>query len=77
MVPHGEWQNWLKDNFNLSQRTASNFMNIAERYSNWQTSAVLNPSQMVELLALPADETEQFIEAKAAEGNPVENMTIK
>ena len=29
------------------------------------------------MLALPEAETEQFIEAKAAEGNPVENMTIK
>ena len=32
---------------------------------------------MVELLALPTEETEKFIAAKAAENNPVEEMTIK
>ena len=32
---------------------------------------------MVELLALPTEETEKFIAAKAAENNPVEDMTIK
>ena len=77
MVPHGEWQNWLEKNFSLKKSTANNFMRCAERFGNFQTSGNLNSSQMVELLALPADETEQFIEAKAAEGNPVENMTIK
>lgn len=76
-VPHGEWQNWLQDNFNLSYRMAAKFMQCAERFSNVPTSATLKSSQMVELLALPEAETEQFIEAKAAEGNPVEDMTIK
>ncbi len=37
----------------------------------------MKSSQMFELLALPADETEQFIEAHAAAGTPVEDMTIK
>ena len=32
---------------------------------------------MVELLRLPAEETEKFIAEKAAEGKPVENMTVK
>lgn len=76
-VPHGEWQNWLKDNFNLKVRSAQTFMAIAERFSNTQTSAYLNPSQMVEMLSLPAEETEKFIEEKAAAGTPVEDMTVK
>ena len=76
-LQHGEWLLWLKDNFNLSQQTASNFMRCAERFGNYQTSGNLKPSQMVEMLALPADETEQFIEEKAAAGTPVEDMTVK
>lgn len=37
-----------------------------------------NQSQMIALLSLPdAKETEKFIEQKALEGNPVENMTVK
>ena len=77
MVPHGEWQDWLKDNFGLSQESARKFMKIADRFGKSNTSWNLNQSQMFELLALPADETKVFIEAKATAGTPVENMTIK
>ena len=71
LVPHGEWGNWLESNFSLKKSTANNFMRCAERFGNFQTSGNLNSSQMVELLSLPAEETEQFIEAKAAEGKLV------
>ena len=77
LVPHGEWQNWLQDNFQLSYRTAAKFMQCTERFSNVPTSAGLQSSQMFELLALPADEATAFIEAKAAAGTPVEDMTVK
>ena len=77
MLPHGEWQNWLKDNFNLSQMSANRFMRVAERFGKINNVVNFQPSQMFEMLALPADETEQFIEAKAAAGTPVEDMTIK
>ncbi len=77
LLAHGEWQNWLKDNFNLSKSTANNFMRCAERFSNFQTSGNLNPSQMVEMLSLPAEETEKFIVEKSAEGMPVESMSVK
>lgn len=76
-LPHGEWQNWLEDNFNLSQRTARQLMQMAERFSKWQMSAVFSQSQMAEMLALPEAETEKFIEKKAAEGTPVEKMKIR
>ena len=76
-VGHGNWTNWLKENFKLKKSTAANFMAIAERFSNFQTSGNFSQSQLVEMLALPAGEEEKFIEQKAAEGNPVENMTIK
>ena len=67
-VGHGDWQNWLEENFNLSDRTAQQYIQIAKRFSNTQTSAVFSQSQMV---------TEKFIAEKAAEGTPVENMTVK
>ena len=83
LVQHGEWQNWLEDNFNLSLRTARQFMQIAERFGEksdsqeWQTSAVLNQSQMVEMLSLPEGEEEKFIEEQAAEGRIVAEMSVK
>ena len=77
MLPHGEFKNWLEENFKLSQRTANNFMAVAERFGNSPTSANLNQSQMVEMLALPEGEEEKFISEKADEGTPVEDMTVK
>lgn len=78
LVQHGQWLNWLENNFQLKQRAAQTFMACAERFSNTQTSAYLNQSQMITLLALPnAEETEKFIEQKVAEGTPVENMSVK
>ena len=77
-VKHGHWQQWLEKNFQLSQETARKFMRCAERFSKSTTSWILDQSHMFELLSLPdAEETEKFIEQKAAEGTPVEDMTIK
>ena len=82
LVPHGEWQNWLKKNFNLSYPTATKFMNIADRFSNVATLQHLDlltfkPSQLIALLALPKGEEINFIETKAAEGMPVAEMSVK
>ena len=83
LVQYGDWQAWLEDNFNLSLRTARQFMQIAERFGEKsdsqerQTSAVLNQSQMVEMLSLPEGEEEKFIEELAAVGRVVAEMSVK
>ena len=77
-VGHGNFGKWLEDNFNLKYRSAKNFMDIAERFgSNLQMSADFNQSQLIEMLALPEGEEDKFIAEKAAEGTPVEDMTVK
>ena len=76
-VPHGDWQNWLDNNFGMSIYTAARFIKIANRFSNLPTSAKFNSSQMFEMLALPVGKTEKFIADKAAEGKAVEDMTVK
>ena len=60
IVAHGDWQNWLENNFNLSQSTAQRFMNCAERFGNSATLRNLNYSQMIQLLSLPAEEVKQL-----------------
>lgn len=68
LVNHGHWQNWLEKNFQLSQASATRFMNCAERFGNLATLQSLKSSQMIALLSLPsAEETEKFIAEKAAE----------
>lgn len=74
-VKHGQWENWLKERVNFSQRTANNFMKVYNEYGHSlesQTISSLNYSQAVELLAIPADEREKF----AKEIN-AKDMTIK
>ena len=78
LVQHGHWQNWLNDNFQLSQQTATNFMNVAERFGKIQIDLDFKPTQMIALLSLPdAAETEKFLAEKAAEDKNVADMTIK
>lgn len=76
-VAHGEWYNWLEENFNLKKSMANNFMNCAARFGNLQSIGDLKPTQMIAMLALPAGAEENFIAEKAAEGTPVEDMTVK
>ena len=76
-VGHGQWLNWLDGNFGMTVRTADRFMKCAERFSNWTSMSNFNSTQLITMLALPAGEEENFIADKAAEGNPVEDMTIK
>ena len=79
LVQHGEWRNWLENNFTLDERTAQRFMQIAERFSLKIVDVdAFKPSQLTEMLVLPdAEETKKFIEQKATEGTPVPDMSIK
>lgn len=83
LLPHGEWGAWLKDNFEFSQRTASNMMRCFDEYGdsqislfgavpNSQTFANLTAVKAVSLLALEPDERENFV----AE-NDVEKMSVR
>lgn len=78
LVPHGDWLSWLEHNFQLKKSMANNFMQIASRFGgNFHLNGNLNQTQLVTLLALPAEDTEKFIEEKLAEGKAVADMTIK
>lgn len=74
LVDHGEWGDWLKNEVKFSQRTATNFMNIYQRSTegNSQTFANLGYSQIVQLLALPDGELEEF-----TENHDVQSMSVR
>ena len=83
MVPHGEWAAWLEKNVDFSQSSANNFMKIYTEYGDiqgelWgasaksQTFGNLSYSQAVALLAVPAEEREEFVKE-----NPVEDMSTR
>ncbi|ASS66393.1 MULTISPECIES: DUF3102 domain-containing protein [unclassified Paenibacillus] len=67
LVGHGEWGDWLKANVNYSQSTANNFMRVATEYeASGQALANLSYTQAVALLAVPAEEREEFVEQNQA-----------
>ena len=89
-IEHGDWEAWLKDKVSFNRQTAWKFMQCAERFGNVSISKHLSGqeenvsiskhlslSKMFEILTLPEDETQDFIAAKEAEGNSIENMTVK
>lgn len=76
-VPHGQWGTWLANEFEWTDRTARNFMAVAERYGNRKTFSDLKPSTLQAMLSLPAGEEDAFIEKQAAAGNPVENQSAR
>lgn len=83
MVGHGEWENWLKNSIDYSQRTASNLMRIFEEYganqialfgdnSKSQALADLSYTQAITLLGVPAEDREQFVK-----DNDINSMTTR
>jgi DNA repair exonuclease SbcCD ATPase subunit len=82
-VDHGGWANWLKESVDFSQSTANNHMKMFTEYGadqmalfgenvKSQVFAKLSYSQAVALLAIPADEREEFVES-----NDVKDMSVR
>lgn len=78
LVPHGQWQEWLKEKVNYSQSTADNLMRITKEYgdnqvnlfsgkANSQAFENLTYSQAVALFALPDEQREEFVETHNVE----------
>ncbi len=82
LLPHGAWSDWLKNEVDFSQSTANNFMKLYEEYGTDQISIFatsksqsfenLPYTKALKLLAIPADEREEFAEAV-----DVENLSVK
>lgn len=73
LLPHGEWGAWLKEEFEYSQPTASRLMTLYNEYgadqsslfgaeSKYSTLNNLSVSKALRLIAIPAEEREEFAE---------------
>lgn len=78
MVAHGGWADWIRENTEFSQTTATRMMRIFDEYGaaqigifgaepNSSTLQNLSISNALRLLAVPEDEREEFAEAIDAE----------
>lgn len=78
IVGHGKWSEWLQNEVDYSQRTATNLMKIASEYGNQleapnqQAFANLGYTQAVALLKLDSEERNSF-----SEENDIENMSTR
>ena len=71
-LPHGGWGKYLEEQVDIHERTAQKFMKAATEFSNTPSTAYLGMGKVFELLELPADQREGFIQS-----HPVDDMTQK
>ena len=83
IVPHGEWGKYLEEQVDYSQATANNYMKLYQEYGSSQESFFdsieksqtfgnLTYTQALALLALPAEQRQEF-----AEENNVAEMSTR
>ena len=72
LVPHGEWGQWLKDNADVSERTAQDMMAAYRRFGGKAPFEGLTPTQTFKLLPLPEGSEERFMEE-----HDVQNMSTR
>lgn len=63
LLEHGQWGDWLRNEVEFSQDVAGRFMLLAREYPNSAPERNLSYSNLLALLAVPADEREEFMEA--------------
>lgn len=72
LVPHGEWQGWLKENADVSVRMAEDMIASYKRFGGRVQFEGLSPSKTFKLLPLPSGTEEQF-----AQDHDLSNMTVR
>lgn len=80
-LKHGEWQNWLNGNFNMTDRTARRYMKIAAYFGQNghfpQIMSVFNPTSLIELTMLPVNKLQDFIDNQNANGVDFSKIKVK
>jgi len=62
LVPHGEWEQWLADNADVSVRTAQDMMAAYRRFGDKPQFEGLGQAKTFKLLPLPAGTEDKFME---------------
>lgn len=79
MLPHGNFTAWLADNFNMTTRTAQNYMKVANYFGadNFKNENVFafQPAAMLELTKLPLSDVQKFLDANT--DKPLENLSVR
>lgn len=80
-LEHGQWTCWLAEKAEISHKQAKRFMQLAREYSSKGTAlSLLGYTKALALLAIPAEERDEFIEAPHVvngQEKTVEQMTSR
>lgn len=76
-IGHGNWATWLETEFQWTQRTANNFMRVAERFGKLENVFQFKPSTLIQMLALPVGSEDEFIAQQAESCKPVNEMKAR
>ena len=71
-LPHGEYLSWLENKVDFSDRTARNFMKVANTFENWQPVANLGTRKLLALAGLDEEDRQEVMKE-----NKVEDMTTR
>ena len=82
LVKHGQWQIWLKDNFNLSADSAQNYMKVAAYFGVNSTFknrdvSVFPFSNLVALTKLKPDELQNFLADQEHNGFDLAKLSVR
>lgn len=72
LVPRGQFENWVQTNFNMSERTAQQYMAVWKRFGKNESLQAVQFSNLQKMLALP-----EGTETKFSEEHDLENMTAR
>lgn len=61
LVPHGEWENWVKTNTSMSKRAAEQYMQAYAEFGLNPQIAELGTTKTLKLLTLTEDEREKLL----------------
>ena len=60
-LEHGDWADWLSENFGYSVRTAQRLMKLSREWTNTTALSHLGAAKAFTLLALPPEERDSFM----------------
>ena len=60
LVPHGEWDSWIRENADMSRRSAEQYMQAYAKFGVDPKIAQLGTSKVLKLLPLQEDQLEQL-----------------
>ncbi len=72
LVPRGQFESWVRDNFGVSERTAQGYMAVYRRFGTQEQYRDIQFSKLQEMLALPEGTEAQFVKE-----NEIEDMTAR